>query len=107
MAALGKDFIDLKIDVDRMTNGKELAHELRKTTRGGIPWIVILDAEGIAVINSDSPQGNIGCPVEPAERDYFLTMIKKGTQHMNENDVTIVKASLEEFAEEILSRRKR
>ena len=106
-ATLGKDFIDLKIDIDRMTHGKELALELRKTDRGGIPWMVILDADGTADINSDGPQGNIGCPVKPEERAHFLAMIEKSKHRMNKDDVGIVKAALEEFSQKILSGRKR
>ena len=44
-----------------------------------------------------------GCPVEPEERGHFLTMIEKSKHRMNEDDIAIVKASLEEFAKKFLA----
>ena len=75
---MGKDYIDLAIDVDRMAGGKELAAKIRETDRGGIPWMAILDSEGNKLVTSDAPKtGNIGCPVQPEERAHFLQMIDK------------------------------
>jgi len=105
-AALGKDYVDVKIDTDRMTGGDEVAKRLRKTERGGIPWSVIIDAEEQPLVTSDGPDGNIGCPVQPEERAWFLQMIEKTRRHMTDEDLAVVKSSLDAFAEEILSRQK-
>src|SRR5262249_1850222 len=59
-AVLGPDFQDVKIDIDRMDNGKSVLATYRKQESGGIPWFVILDAKGKALATSDGPKGNIG-----------------------------------------------
>lgn len=104
---LQKDYIELKIDTDRMTGGKEVALRLRGTEKGGIPWMVILDAEGKALITSDGPDGNIGCPVEKSGRRHFMKMIGRTQQHMDMNDIVALTAELDKFGEEVLSRFKR
>lgn len=75
---IGRDFIDLKIDVDRMTDGKAVAARYRKSDTGGIPWFAVLDAAGQTLATSDGPQGNIGYPAKPEEIQHFLSMLKKG-----------------------------
>ena len=47
------DYVTLKIDTTAMQHGAEVAKRLRKSrTNGGIPWMVILDAEGEELISS-------------------------------------------------------
>ena len=36
----------LKIDIDRMTGGKDVMKHFRPNESGGIPWFAILDAKG-------------------------------------------------------------
>ena len=103
---LGQAYVELKIDIDRMTNGKAVAQRLRKTDRGGIPWMVVLDAEGEALITSDGPAGNIGCPVRPEERSHFMDMIEKTAQQMSKEDISALKSLLDSFGEEILAKSK-
>ena len=105
MKILSKDYIDLKIDTDRMTNGKEVAARLRKNKRGGIPWMVILDSEEKALITSDGPKGNIGCPVQPHEREYFLEMLRETRKNIGDEELSAVSRALEAYAETLLRRR--
>src|SRR5947207_978513 len=70
-----KEFVDVHIDVDRMPGGQEVLARYRKSDKGGIPWFVMLDAKGKALITSDGPQGNIGFPYTEAEIAYFVTML--------------------------------
>lgn len=98
---LGKDYIDLKIDQDRHTHGKAVAERLRKERRGGIPWMVILGADGTELITSDGPEGNCGCPVAPAERAWFVEMLRRTGQHLDEDDLGVVEAELAAFAQEL------
>ncbi len=58
----GKDYVDLKIDQDRMTGAKEIFERYNKDAKGGIPWFVILDPAGKALSTSDDANGNIGFP---------------------------------------------
>ena len=67
-----KDYVVVMLDTDRMTEGKELAAELRKGQGGGIPWMVILDGEGQPLVTSDGPKGNVGCPARPHEVEFFM-----------------------------------
>lgn len=97
--ALGKDFIDTKIDTQLMKGGKEVAARLRKGKRGGIPWMVILDGDGKQLVTSDGPNGNVGCPVTKEEVAWFMTMLRKTAKHMNEDDLTTVHKALETYAE--------
>src|SRR5438552_3171721 len=45
-AILGPDFLDAKIDVDRMDNSKDVLATYRNGKAGGIPWFVIVDSKG-------------------------------------------------------------
>ena len=49
----GKGWVDVMIDVDRDTNGKQINDKLKGERRGGLPWMVILDADrfGIAQLH--------------------------------------------------------
>ena len=71
-----KYFIDIKIDTDRMTGGKEVAERLRGGASGGIPWMVFLDGSGKEIINSDGPNGNVGHPVTDEEIAHFVRMLE-------------------------------
>src|SRR5262249_44282690 len=64
-AMLGRDFIVAKIDIDRMTGGKDLMRSYRTGESGGIPWYTILDTKGKSLATADGPNGNIGYPLEP------------------------------------------
>lgn len=90
-----------------MTNGKDVARRIRASDKGGIPWIVILDPEGEALITSDGPKGNIGCPVKPEERSHFMHMIEKTARQISKEDLSSLKDLLDTFGEEILSKLKR
>ncbi len=103
---MAKDWIDLKIDTDRMTSGKDLATELRAGKGGGIPWLVILDAEGKGLVNSDGPKGNIGCPAQPHEIDWFVHMLKTTRQHTDDADLAAIEQPLRKYGEELTRPRK-
>ena len=103
---MDSEFVELKIDVDRMAHGKEVALRLRGTEKGGIPWIVILDADGKKLVDADGPDGNIGCPVSPEERAHFMDMIARTAQRLTEAQIATLKAELDSFGEAILAKRK-
>lgn len=86
--AFSQDFVDLKIDVERMIHGQELSERLRKGRGGGIPWIVILDADGAELISSTNEEGeNIGSPAAQSEVDHFVKMIRETSQHLSDQDL--------------------
>jgi thioredoxin-related protein len=97
-AILDKEFIDLKIDIDRMTGGKEVMLKIRGAEAGGIPWFAFLDGQGKALATSDGPEGNVGFPYQPAEVDHFLGMLKQSTELTPEQLAAIAKALTEKPA---------
>jgi len=100
-AILGADLIDVKIDIDRMTNGTDVMGVYRKDEAGGIPWFVILDGKGAALVTSDGPKGNIGYPAEPHEIDYFLAMLKKTARRMDAGQLDRIEAMLRKAAADL------
>ena len=105
-AILGKDYVELKVDTDRMAGGKALAMKLRGM-QGGIPWMVILDDKGKRLTTSDGPQGNAGYPAEPEEIAHFMEMLKATKQRITAEELQAVEATLKKNAEQILGRRQR
>lgn len=85
-SVLAKDFVDVKVDVDRTTGGKELFAKYRGPKDGGIPWFVFLDADGKAIVTSDGPKGNTGFPSAPEEIEHFAAMLAKARTKMSENE---------------------
>lgn len=73
--ALADDLVVAKVDIDRMTHGREVMKRYRPETSGGIPWYVVLDAQGEAHGTADADFGNIGYPFEPKEIDAFLKLL--------------------------------
>lgn len=95
---MARDFVVLKIDTERHTNGAEVAARLRGDRTGGIPWTVVTDASGAELVAGDGPEGNIGCPVSPAECAWFVEMIRRSAQHLEDADVALIAAELEKHA---------
>lgn len=90
---LAKDFIDLKIDTDRMTGGDAL-YKARCKKAGGIPWFEFTAADGTALITSDGPEGNTGFPASADEIAHFGTMLRKVRKNMTEAEIDTLLASL-------------
>jgi thiol-disulfide isomerase/thioredoxin len=93
---LAKDYIDQKIDEDRMVGGKDVEAHFRTDTKGGIPWFAITDAQGKILATSDGPEGNTGFPSKPAEVAHFLTMLRKTATHLTAADIAKLGESLAE-----------
>jgi thioredoxin-related protein len=79
-AILGSEFMDVKIDIDRMTGGQEILDRFSNSNSGGIPWFAFIDGEGKAVATSTGPNGNIGFPYAPEEIAHFMSMLSKSTK---------------------------
>ena len=78
-----------------------MAKRLRGERKGGIPWTVITDEMGVELIASDGPEGNIGCPVDPHEIEWFMTMIKKTARTLTAEHIETIKVALQAYAKEI------
>lgn len=95
-AAIAKDFVDVKIDIDRAVGGKAMIEGMCKNY-GGPPWFVFLGADGKEIVNSMHPEkGNVGFPQEPHEIEWFMGMLSKVKKNMSDADVATLKSTLEE-----------
>ncbi len=93
-AILEKEFVDLKIDVDRMPGGKEIQKRYNPKP-GGIPWFVFVDSTGKALATSEDTTGaNIGFPSEPQEIEHFTKMLETTHRKLSKEDIEKLAASL-------------
>ncbi|MGE3108591.1 MAG: DUF255 domain-containing protein [Phycisphaerales bacterium] len=79
---MSKHFVDVKIDTDRNVGGKDALATYAGTDKVGIPWFVLLSADGkpIADAYASDAQGkksNVGFPAAPEEIAHFEAMLKK------------------------------
>jgi uncharacterized protein YyaL (SSP411 family) len=80
VALLAKSFINVKVDVDRMTGGKEILAKYRPKD-GGIPWFAFIDGDGKVIATSDAEKGgNVGFPGSKEEIEHFAAMLSKATK---------------------------
>jgi len=91
---LGKEFVDVCIDVDRMDGGKEILARYHSSGKGGIPWFAFLDAKGKALVTSDGAKGNIGFPYEEHEVAHFLKMLDTTKRRLSPSDIERIGESL-------------
>jgi thioredoxin-related protein len=84
---LGRDFVEVGIDLARMGGAAEVFSRYNPSKKGGIPWLVLLDARGKSVATSDGPRGNIGFPSEPHEIDHFVAMLQAARHRLSAQDV--------------------
>jgi thiol-disulfide isomerase/thioredoxin len=108
---LAKQFVDLKIDTDRMVGGGQMLAELRKAAglkeSGGIPWFVFLDGDGKVLVTSEGPKGNVGFPYEPDEIAHFASMLESTRTKLAPEDVAALREELAASRREDEARRKK
>jgi thiol:disulfide interchange protein len=92
---LAKDFVDLKIDQDRMQHGAELKKRFPASEKGGIPWFAFLDGDGRVLADSVGSKGNVGFPAAPEEIAHFRAMLDKVRVGISPADVDWLVKSLE------------
>jgi thiol-disulfide isomerase/thioredoxin len=105
-ALLSKDFVDLKIDVDRTIGGKEVMKAVRGSEDGGIPWSALLDAEGKQLANSGGPKENFGFPYETHEIAAFVAMVEKARVNLTTAELETLRQSLVAEHDKIEARRR-
>lgn len=99
-----QQFVDRKIDVDRMIGGKEMAEKFQ-ADRKGIPWFAFLDANGKVLVDSDGPDGqNIGYPAQPNEISHFIGMLKKAANKLTPDQIGKIEAALKSAGDKIRNR---
>lgn len=91
-ALLGKGFVNIKVDVDRMTGGKEILAKYRPKD-GGIPWFAFIDGDGKVVADSDAPKGgNVGFPSAKEELAHFSAMLAKAAKLSDEDRAKLIES---------------
>lgn len=91
---IDKDYVHLKLD-ERMPEAETLISELRKNQQDGIPWMVILDADGKELITSDAPTGNIGYPGQPEGQAHWKQMLESTRKRLTDEDLATLLEALE------------
>lgn len=92
---LSAQFVDLKVDNDRMKNAEAVYDKYCKV-KSGIPWFVFLDpATGEEVVNSDAPKGgNVGFPSTDEEIGHFCEMLSKCGDRFDSKKIERLRKSL-------------
>jgi len=90
---LDKDFVTLKIDVDRTIEGDEVLARYGGEGKG-LPWFVFLDAEGETLATSEGPAGNLGCPYRDDEIAAFAQILGRVARAISPEDIAALTKSL-------------
>jgi Protein of unknown function, DUF255 len=91
-------FVLVQIDRDRLPHGYEAMQPYRPSGDGGVPWCVILDADGKKLADWDTPDGNMGFPTLPKEFDHLETILKLAAPKITDRQLAIMRADLEQEA---------
>jgi uncharacterized protein YyaL (SSP411 family) len=99
--ALSADFVVLKIDIDRMTHGKDVQKKYQ--TGAGIPWYAVLSpADGNVLVSSDIvPGANVGFPTKPEEVDHVVKMLSGDRKHMTEAQAQAIRDAFTKAAQDV------
>jgi len=62
---------------------------------------VITDSAGAALVTSDGPEGNIGCPLTESEIAWFVQMIRKTARNLGESEVEKIENALKSYAKSL------
>jgi uncharacterized protein YyaL (SSP411 family) len=100
-SVVGRDYLDVKVDIDRMTGGKDLMAKYCPDKSGGIPWFAILEPGGDVLATSNGPKGNIGYPAQPEEIQHFLGMIRKTSRKIEPAQIDKIESALQEAAKRL------
>jgi thiol:disulfide interchange protein len=84
---LAKEFVDVKVDVDRTVGGQELMAKYGAPKDSGIPWFLFVDADGKTIATSQGPKGNTGFPSAPEEIEHFSTMLAKAHAKLSDAEM--------------------
>jgi hypothetical protein len=96
---LSKDFVSLYLDLSKNPGAPELLERYPMSEKQGIPWFVILDAEGKELADSNGPKGNIGCPNTDEEIEVFIGILKAVAVNLTDPDRAALKKSLVDHRE--------
>jgi uncharacterized protein YyaL (SSP411 family) len=91
---IGREFVEMKLDLSRMTGADEILKRYNAGQSGGIPWFVFTDAKGNAIVTSDGPKRNIGYPATAEEIEHFIAMLKKAARKISPAQIDVIESVL-------------
>lgn len=87
-------YVTVKVDVDRFTGGKAL-NEKHGGDKAGLPFFVILDADGKKIGDSFAkPSTNVGFPAAPEEIAHFIRTVRKTAPKLSDEQVAALETGL-------------
>ncbi|QEG23771.1 thioredoxin family protein [Mariniblastus fucicola] len=89
-----KDFVYVKTDT-RMANADQIKEKYGPDF-SGIPWMVMLSADGELLASGMSPKGNIAFPRARYQKAHFKKMLESTAEKMTEADIARLMQSLPE-----------
>ena len=84
---LEKDYVMLKIDDVRDTNGKDVVQRVVRGESFGIPFHAIFNASGTMLVDSNGPLGNIGCPSGFEGKKQLRKMLLQTRQNLTDAEI--------------------
>jgi hypothetical protein len=75
---LDRDYVTVHIDDVRTPGADAVLKSLRRIGTA-VPWMAILNGDGVPLADSNSATGNVGFPSEPDDIDYFIDKMLKPT----------------------------
>jgi hypothetical protein len=93
---IAKDYVEVKVDQDRMPGAKEAEDRFGMPENSGIPWFAIIDpASGKVLASSTNDKGeNIGFPAKDEEIAHFMAMLGQTHKDLSAADLETIKRSL-------------
>jgi thiol-disulfide isomerase/thioredoxin len=100
---LGPHYVFVKLDISRDAHARELVERYEgKDATNGVPWYVVLDADGTPLITSNADEAdaqygssNIGFPSSKAGIDHFLTMLRRTAPRLSDQALASLRRGLE------------
>jgi uncharacterized protein (DUF885 family) len=102
LSILETDFILVTINESSMLNGQEVCARLKNNENLGMPWFVFTDAEKNVLANATGPNGNVGCPMMPEERAWFMQGLKKARINISDAQFNELGLLLHKYALEVV-----
>jgi hypothetical protein len=92
---LGKFYVIVVIDTSYMPDGNIT---FSKYAKPSAPSWVIVSPQKKVIIDSYSPQGNVGYPLEPSETAYYVAALKKATPAITEAELRTLSEQIKKAA---------
>ncbi len=89
-----KAFVPVQIDLDRMTGAKAIEAKYRAPQSEGLPFFVLLDSQAKKLADSVAKEGNVGCPVEPAEIAHFMKVVRAHGPGLTPEELAVLEKGL-------------